>query len=110
MRIDSETVIGAKGLASGFIRSRGFSFILLPCDLFFRPLFYSLVSTDSDQALSINIVCLCVCYLHSKDTSPAPSRPSRARTSPVELRIFHQAALRIRDETMRDKGQVETHE
>ena len=31
-----------------------------------------------------NIVCLCVHYLHLKDTSPAPSRPLRAR--PVELR------------------------
>ena len=47
----------------------------------------NVVSTYLDQALVMNIVCLCVLYLHPRDTSPAPSRPSHVRIRPVELWI-----------------------
>ena len=56
-----------------------------PVTFLYIPAFWSLVPTYLDQALLINIVCLCVTYLNSKDTSPAPSRPSHASLSPVEL-------------------------
>ena len=71
--IGSETVIRAQELASGFIR-RGFSFIF-PCDHFEHHCVLECRTTYLDQALLMNIVCLCVLYLRSKDTSPAPSRP-----------------------------------
>ena len=49
----------------------------------------TLYSTYTDQALLINnVVCLCVLYLHFKDTSPAPSRPSQASLSFVEVEFL----------------------
>ena len=80
--------IGVQELASGFIR-RGFSF-MFPCVDFVHPLCFGVspVPAYLDQAPVINIVCLCAPYLHLKDTSPAPSRPSHARTSPVRLGGF----------------------
>ena len=68
-------------LTSVFIR-RGFSFIF-PCDYFVRPCDSESRTTSLDQALLINIVCLCVIYLHSKDTSPAPSKPSQTSITSV---------------------------
>ena len=43
----------------------------------------SFVTYQTRPAPVINMVCLCVLYLHLKDTSPAPSRLLRAR--PVKL-------------------------
>ena len=73
MRIGSQTVTGVQELASDFIRRR-FSFIF-PCDHFVHHRVSESRVTYLDQALLINIVCLCVLYLHFKDTSPAPSKP-----------------------------------
>ena len=72
MRTDGEMVIGAQELASGSMR-RGSSFIL-SCDFLYNLVIQNFASTYLDQALLIYIVCLCVLYPHSKDTSPAPSK------------------------------------
>ena len=47
--------------------------------------------TNLPQAPVINIVCLCVLYLHLKDTSSAPSRPLRARLVKRETSQTHLA-------------------
>ena len=83
MRIDGETLqhwrvhelasyVGDSGLYSSLT-------------FWYIPVVQSLIPIYLDQALLIHDVCLCVIYLHSKDTSPSPSRPSHASLSSVEL-------------------------
>ena len=62
----------------------GDSALYSPVAILCTSLWLSLSRTNSDPAPITHIVCLCVYFLHFKDTSPTPSRPSRART--VELR------------------------
>ena len=68
----------------------GDSALYSPATILYTTVFQSLVSTYLDQALPITIMCLCVLYLHSKDTSPAPSKPYNVSISPVKLRNYDQ--------------------
>ena len=87
MRIDGgTTVVGVHELASGFIR-RGFSFVF-PCDYFVHHC--DLEESYQPRPSPPIKYSVFVCTLSTFQGLPALSRPSHARTSPVELRIYHQ--------------------